>query len=246
MSSESLQSVLALPASRGLSVDIATRLRAAIFAGHFGPGERLREEALAKAMGVSRGPIREALSQLEREGLIVIKRNRGAFVARLSREDLDEVYTLRVAIERLAVQRACEVAEPAEIAELDGIVGQMAEALSSGCTEQEAAELDLQFHDVIYQAAHHRRLYECWTNLRPQIHIVLLSRHVAHPDFRLLSVAVDSHQEIVDLIRAKDAEAAGRVIEDHLLGSYERTIVGYGWSLDEPKSELLKRAGGNE
>jgi DNA-binding GntR family transcriptional regulator len=246
MTSESLQSVLALPASRGLSVDIATRLRAAIFAGHFGPGERLREEALARAMGVSRGPIREALSQLEREGLIVIKRNRGAFVARLSREDLDEVYTLRVAVERLAVQRACEVAEPAEIAELDGIVRQMAEAISSGCTEQEAAELDLHFHDVIYQAAHHRRLYECWTNLRPQIHIVLLSRNVAHPDFRLLSVAVDSHQELVDAIRTKNVEAAGRLIEDHLLGSYERTIVGYGWSLDEPKSELLKRAGGNE
>ncbi len=245
MSSESLQSVLALPASRGLSVDIASRLRAAIFSGHFGPGERMREEALATAMGVSRGPIREALSQLEREGLIVIKRNRGAFVARLSREDLDEVYTLRVAIERLAVQRACEFAEPTEIDELDAIVRLMAEALASDCTEQEAAELDLRFHDVIYRAAHHRRLYECWTNLRPQIHIVLLSRNVAHPDFRLLSVAVDSHQEIVDAIRNKNAGEAGRIIEDHLLGSYERTIIGYGWSMEEPKSEILKRAGGN-
>ena len=245
MTTESLQSVLALPVSRGLSVDIATRLRTAIFSGHFGPGERLREEALASAMGVSRGPIREALSQLEREGLIVIKRNRGAFVARLSREDLDEVYTLRVAIERLAVQRACEVADVSELNELQEIVNRMAEALSGGCSEQEAAELDLQYHDLIYQAAHHRRLYECWMNLRPQIHIVLLSRNAAHPDFRLLSVAVDSHQVILDAIRAKNSIDARELIEDHLLGSYERTIVGYGWSLDEPKSELLKRAGGD-
>jgi DNA-binding GntR family transcriptional regulator len=245
MDSESLQAVLALPASRGLSVDIATRLRSAIFSGHFGPGVRLREEALASAMGVSRGPIREALSQLEREGLIVIRRNRGAFVSRLSREDLDEVYTLRVAIERLAIERACEVALPSELEELEGVVERMAEALTSGCTEQEAAELDLEFHDLIYQAAHHRRLYECWTNLRPQIHIVLLSRNVAHPDFRLLSVAVDSHQELVNAIREKDVPKACKLIEDHLLGSYERTIIGYGWSLDEPKSELLKRAGGN-
>lgn len=245
MDSDSLQAVLALPASRGLSVDIAQRLRAAIFSGHFGPGERLREEALASAMGVSRGPIREALAQLEREGLIVIRRNRGAFVARLSREDLDEVYTLRVAIERLAIQRACEVAQPAELDELQGVVERMAEALTGGCTEQEAAELDLEFHDLIYRAAHHRRLYECWTNLRPQIHIVLLSRNVAHPDFRLLSVAVDSHQELVDAIRDKNIERACKHIEDHLLGSYERTIIGYGWSLDEPKSEILKRAGGN-
>lgn len=246
MTSDSLQAVLALPASRGLSVDIAQRLRAAIFAGHFGPGERLREEALASAMGVSRGPIREALAQLEREGLIVIRRNRGAFVARLSREDLDEVYTLRVAIERFAIQRACEYAEPAELEGLDAVVTRMAEALTSGCSEQEAAELDLEFHDRIYQAAHHRRLYECWTNLRPQIQIVLLSRNVAHPDFRLLSVAVDSHQALVDAIRAKDVAEACRLIDDHLLGSYERTIVGYGWSLDAPKSSLLQRAEGNE
>jgi DNA-binding GntR family transcriptional regulator len=245
MTSDSLQAVLALPASRGLSVDIAQRLRAAIFAGHFGPGERLREEALASAMGVSRGPIREALAQLEREGLIVIRRNRGAFVARLSREDLDEVYTLRVAIERFAIQRACALAESSELDALDAVVARMAEALTSGCSEQEAAELDLGFHDLIYLAAHHRRLYECWTNLRPQIHIVLLSRNVAHPDFRLLSVAVDSHQALVDAIRAKNVAEAERLIEDHLLGSYERTIVGYGWSLDEPKSSLLRQTGGN-
>lgn len=245
MTSDSLQAVLALPASRGLSVDIAQRLRAAIFAGHFGPGERLREEALASAMGVSRGPIREALAQLEREGLIVIRRNRGAFVARLSREDLDEVYTLRVAIERFAIQRACALAEPAELDALDAVVARMAAALTSGCSEQEAAELDLSFHDLIYLAAHHRRLYECWTNLRPQIHIVLLSRNVAHPDFRLLSVAVDSHQALVDAIRAKNVVEAERLIEDHLLGSYERTIIGYGWSLDEPKSSLLRQTGGD-
>ena len=121
----------------------------------------------------------------------------------------------------------------------------MAEALISGCTEQEAAELDLEFHDVIYRAAHHRRLYECWTNLRPQIHIVLLSRNVAHPDFRLLSVAVDSHQELSTRFETRTSSKPARLIEDHLLGSYERTIIGYGWSLDEPKSEMLKRAGGN-
>ena len=107
-----LDNLLALPASRALGVDIATRLRAAILEGHFGPGEQLREEALARAMGVSRGPIREAFMQLEREGLILIRRNRGAFVAQLSREDLDEVYTLRVAIERTldAARLACRQA----------------------------------------------------------------------------------------------------------------------------------------
>ena len=114
--STDLNRMLSLPINRGLGVDIAERLRDAILSGLFGPGERLPEEQLARAMGVSRGPVREALVKLERDGLIVIRRNRGAFVAQLSREDLDEVYSLRVAIDRLAVERCVENADDADIA----------------------------------------------------------------------------------------------------------------------------------
>src|SRR5688500_12144863 len=103
--------VLAPPENRALAVDVAARLRQAILAGHFGPGEQLREGPLARSMEISRGPVREALLRLEREGLVVIRRNRGPFVARLTREDLDELSTLRVAIERLAVERAAQQAD---------------------------------------------------------------------------------------------------------------------------------------
>lgn len=215
-----LDDVLALPASRGLGVDIATRLRSAILTGYFGPGERLREEALAKTMGVSRGPIREALIQLEREGLIVIRRNRGAFVAQLAREDLDEVYTLRVAIEQLAVTRAVRFATERDLEGMQEVVDRIAERMSHGITEQEAAELDLDFHDLIYLAANHRRLYETWTNLRPQIHIVMLNRNVADDDFR--EMVVPSHQAIVDALRSRDEVRAINLTLEHLHGSYER------------------------
>jgi DNA-binding transcriptional regulator YhcF (GntR family) len=127
-----LNSFLSLPANRGLGVDIAERLRSAILTGYFGPGERLPEEQLAKTMGVSRGPVREALVTLEREGLIVIRRNRGAFVAQLSREDLDEVYSLRVAIERLAVERCVANATEEDIAELQSVVDRIAELMEDG------------------------------------------------------------------------------------------------------------------
>jgi len=89
MQGEALDAILSSPLNRGLAADIARRLRTAIVHGYFGPGERLREEALAKSLGVSRGPVREALSQLEREGLVVIQRNRGTFFARLTREDAE-------------------------------------------------------------------------------------------------------------------------------------------------------------
>lgn len=202
----------------------------AILTGYFGPGERLREEALASAMGVSRGPIREALTQLEREGLIVIRRNRGTFVAQLSREDLEEVYTLRDAIERLAVQRATRLADEATLDELQAIVDAIAAALARGITEQEAAELDIQFHDLIYRAANHRRLYDCWTNLRPQIHIVLLNRNVADADFR--EYVFSSHQAIMDALRQHDESKAIALIADHLRGSYERIVMSHDANLD--------------
>jgi DNA-binding GntR family transcriptional regulator len=229
MPADDLDAVLTLPENRALAVDIASRLRAAIFAGHFGPGEQLREEPIARSMGVSRGPVREAFVRLEREGLVVIRRNRGAFVARLSAEDLEEVYTLRVAIERLAVQRAVRFASAAILASLQTVVETMAAYAARGITEQEAAELDIRFHDLLYEAANHRRLYESWANLRPQIHILLLNRNVAHEDFR--EYLVKGHQWIVDAVRDRDEERAVATIEDHLRGSYERVIVSYALRL---------------
>jgi DNA-binding GntR family transcriptional regulator len=222
---QSLESVLALPESRGLSVDIAERLRGAILSGYFGPGERLGEELLARSMGVSRGPVREALVQLEREGLVVIRRNRGAFVAQLSREDLEEVQSLRLVIEPLAVRRAILYASAQELDELQRIVDAMVAMDPEAITEHDAADLDIRFHDLIYRAAKHRRLYDCWSNLRPQIHIVLLNRNVAHEDFR--EYLVTSHQQIADSIRTGDELAAVAIIEDHLKGSYERVVQSY-------------------
>ena len=215
-----LNTMLSLPANRGLGVDIAERLRSAILNGYFGPGERLPEEQLARTMGVSRGPVREALATLEREGLIVIRRNRGAFVAQLSRKDLDEVYSLRVAIERLAVERCVANADDADLAELQGVVDRIAELMERGITEQDAAELDLEFHDIIYRSGRHRRLYDTWATLRPQIHVLLLNRNVAHEDFR--DLVVPSHQAIIDAILSRDTELSVELTMAHLKESYDK------------------------
>jgi DNA-binding GntR family transcriptional regulator len=222
MPRDDLGAVLALPENRSLAVDVAERLRAAILGGHFGPGERLREEELARSMGVSRGPIREALVRLEREGLLVIRRNRGAVVAQLAREDLDEVYTLRVAIERLAVQRTVALGSDQAMARIQAVVDEIAAAVARGISEQEAAELDVKFHDRIYQAASHRRLYDCWTTLKPQLHILFLNRNVASSDFR--DYAVASHQQILDAIRERDEARAVQLTETHLRSSYDLAL----------------------
>ncbi len=237
MQGEALDAILSSPLNRGLASDIALRLRTAILHGYFGPDERLREEALAKSMGVSRGPIREALTQLEREGLVVIQRNRGTFVARLTREDAEEIYSLRRVLERLAVQRAIVCATPAQFDAMQRIVDTMTAYIERGITEQEAAELDVQFHEILYQASDHTRLYDCWVNLRRQIHILLLSRNVANADFRVITGS--THQEILDALRDRDEPRAIAITEDHLRGSYERVVGSMRDAGDDVRSETL-------
>ena len=210
---------------RSLADDVVERLRDAIFHGSFKPGEALREEQLAAMLDVSRGPVREALVQLEREGLVIVRRHRGATVARLSRSDLEDVYTLRLALERLAIQRATRYATDQDFAAMEAVLAAFDVALSRGPSEKEVAELDVRFHDLIYQAAHHQRLYDCWANLKSQIYIFLLSRNVVDPDFR--DITVKSHAALLEAIRTRDEARATTEIEDHLRGAYDRVVRAY-------------------
>jgi DNA-binding GntR family transcriptional regulator len=210
---------------RSLADDVVDRLRDAIFHGSFKPGEALREEQLAAMLDVSRGPVREALVQLEREGLVLVRRHRGATVARLSRSDLEDVYSLRLALERLAIQRAARYATDQDFAAMEAVLAAFDVALSRGPSEKEVAELDVRFHNLIYQAARHQRLYDCWANLKSQIYIFLLSRNVADPDFR--DITVKSHAALLDAIRTRDEARATTEIEGHLRGAYDRVVRGY-------------------
>src|SRR6266571_1852144 len=88
------------PPKRNLADAVTERMRDAILNGSFKPGQPLREEQLASMLDLSRGPVREALIRLEREGLVQVRRHRGAIVAQLSRTDVEEVYGLRLALER--------------------------------------------------------------------------------------------------------------------------------------------------
>ena len=213
------------PPKRNLADDVTERLRDAILNGSFKPGHVLREELLSTMLDISRGPVREALTRLEREGLVQVRRHRGAVVAHLSRTDVEEVYSLRLAIERLAMQNAARHATEADFAAMKGIILAFDSALAHNPSEHEIARLDLQFHDIIYRAARHKRLYDCWANLRSQIYIFLLSRNIANSDFREITLA--GHTQLLDVLRTRDEAQAIVVIEDHLRAAYERVIVEF-------------------
>lgn len=236
--------MLSQPVKRTLAEEVAGSIRAGILDGRLSPGERLGEEALAESLGVSRGPVREALNQLQREGLVIIQRNGRAYVARLSREDLDEVYSLRLALETLAVRQAILRTDPKLLDELEGIAAAMDGIGQGASSEQDAARLDISFHDVLCRLAGHKRLYACWSDLRPQVHVLLLSRNVADADFR--HYGRRSHQAIVDAIRQKDETQAITLIHNHLHGSYKRLVGPDGLGPDGLGPDGQPGPGGHE
>jgi DNA-binding GntR family transcriptional regulator len=220
-----VSSVLTPTSPVHLSDTVTERLRRTIVEGRFSPGDRLREERLAEALDVSRGPIRDALRELEREGLVVRRRNRGAIVASLSRADVEEVYSLRLAIEPLVCAWGARNASEQDWLEMGSVIAAYSQ-LTTTTTPHEAADADLRFHDVVYRAAGHRRVQRLWQDLRPQVYIFLLARkYVGTPEFRDIMIA--NHESILSAMRDRDAEAARRLAIHHVEASYRRVIADF-------------------
>jgi len=211
------------PASRkSLSEEVRDRLREAIVRGRFEPGSRLSESELAEAFGVSRGPVREALSGLQQEGLVHLQRHKAARVSEISKEDVAELYELRKDLERFAVKRAVRLATAEELAEMGTVAAAYGLAVKGGAV-QEAVDLDMRFHDLIYEAARHARLRACWTSLlRSQIHAFVLSSSLVDPGYMV--PCVPEHAAIRDALRARDKEGALRLVDLHLDGAFERLL----------------------
>lgn len=205
-----------------LSHNVVDVLREMISRGQLAQGEHLKEAEIATALGVSRGPVREAFSQLANEGYIELRRHRGAFVVTLTRRDIHEVYSLRLALERLAIERASTRMTPERFAEMDSILDQI-QSVDDQYSPDEAVQLDLAFHDLIYAAADHQRLRRSWEFIRSQVEFFLHARNVSYRDF--LEVGYPEHKELRDVLATGDPDKAAAVIQEHLNGAYRRLLA---------------------
>jgi DNA-binding GntR family transcriptional regulator len=140
----------------------------------------------------------------------------------LSAADLGEVYSLRSAIEDLAVRLAIRRHEDADLDALDGSLADLRSGLRRRLNAQEAARLDVEFHDAIFRAAHHQRLYASWSAIRGQVYLFLRRRNIANSDWRVATVK--GHAEILELIRAGSEDAAARAVRGHISSAYGRII----------------------
>ena len=219
---------LAPARKRVLADEVADVLRAAILDGRLAPEQQILESHVADMMQVSRGPVREALARLEQEGLVYKLRNRGTFVARLSLEDVEEVYSLRRALERLAVESFVKKATPDDVAKLEEILSKISKRSGEDVTPKEAADLDIEFHEAVVRGARHQRLLEAWLKLREQVRILLLSRMVANQDYR--STMLDAHRDLLHALCDGDPERAVCLLIEHTNEAYIRLIKTYNGS----------------
>jgi DNA-binding GntR family transcriptional regulator len=200
---------------RGLADEAADRIREAIFTGAFAPGSALREVDLAADLGVSRGSVREGLGLLEREGLIRTAWHRGTRVLDITRVDIEEVYSLRAALDRLASLTAHQNAADEQLAALDRLVDDMESALDREAGGADLVVLDMAFHDAVYAAAGNARLTTAWQAIRSQVHLFQVRRvELALDHYRRRVVA--EHRQLAELIRDGDPARLARAAESHV------------------------------
>lgn len=203
-----------------LGAQVAGVLRRRIVLGELAAGARLTEEALAEEFSVSRGPIRDALTQLSFEKLIEVQRPRGVYIVGLSRDDVDQLYSLRGALEQLALARAMRVGDGDRWQAMAASVERMSEAADR---RDHAAfvSADLEFHSEIYALADHPRLEGAWNQYLPTF-TALLEVTINH-DEDLHESAAD-HARLMAVMRGGDPADAAAVLTAHLDGARDRML----------------------
>ncbi|MEU6250104.1 GntR family transcriptional regulator [Glycomyces sp. NPDC047010] len=188
---------------------IAHRLRVDIITGAVADGTHLAEDGLADRFDVSRGPVRDALRQLESEGLVENRRKR-LYARSLGMRDIEELYELRESLESLALRLAMRNAEPEDWDGIQLVVDDMAAAGERDDFER-FANADMDFHTGFYRLSQNRRLMEAW---RPyQRTFAILFELSYTPD---IPAAVEDHQEFLDVIRSGETGAAVERLHGHL------------------------------
>lgn len=192
----------------------------AILSGVFRPGERLVEATIADQLGVSRAPVREALVALEQEGIVTSLPRRGYFVINFSRQDIEEIYSLRLLLEEEALRRAVGHFPETALRQMQAIVDLLGVPGARGEALVELIGLDHSFHEHIVRTAHHSRLYSAWDSMRVQTWLLigLTSRtHFDYPD-----QPREWHQRILNAIVAGDIAEATAALHDHILDAEGR------------------------
>lgn len=196
------------------------RLMAAIRAGEYQPGDRLREIEVAERLSLSRTPVREALRRLEAENIIQHRPRIGAVIRKLGQSEVVELYEMRLVLERTAAEMAAQHGAEAEFAALQDLNDAIAAARSDPAR---GAAINVDFHRGLYLAGRNRFLLEAARALN---NALMLLGPTTFVDPARIDVVLAQHQTIIDALQARDSEAAGAAAEAHLATSLQFRLKG--------------------
>ena len=196
------------------------KLREDILSGVYQDHEELREVAIGEEMGVSRTPVREALRQLELEGLVTLVPNRGAYVTGISSKDVRDIYEIRSMLEGLCARWATEHITQKEIEALEEVILLSEFYLKKPGQEQarQVAELDGKFHKILYEASNSRILEHVLSDFHKY---VKMARTLSVEEQDRAVKSVEEHREILEAIRYKDAGRAEALADRHIRKAME-------------------------
>jgi DNA-binding GntR family transcriptional regulator len=205
----SLEAVVARLASgyRSIGDMVYEVLRESILSGAFTPGERLRQEALATAIGVSRLPVRAALVRLDAEGLVEFHPRRGAVVQTLSHEEITEIYELRDLLETYALRKSMARMTADRVA----LLRELADRLDDEAEGDPFVDMRVRFYRVLYDADGSPKLAELIEGLRSSVGRYLLGYRVSGSGGRR-----GHHGRLVDYVAKGDVDGAQRWLRKHL------------------------------
>jgi DNA-binding GntR family transcriptional regulator len=199
-------------APRTFRRDVAASIRAAILDGTLPSGAPLVERRIAQEMGVSRAPVREALRLLEEEGLVVTFPYKGTYVTQVSPRMVDEILSLRTALDAFAAERALPRLRRDAAQHLTELQRQLLAAADAG-EEDELVEVHLAFHRAFYELADHDLLLQFWTTMESQLRLYDRVHQRAYASLQEYAAA---HQRIVEVLVSGDLKDLKRVLVEHI------------------------------
>lgn len=200
-----------LGAMPSVSEVIVKYIREAIIAGHIAEEEPIRQDEIAKLFNVSKIPVREALKQLEAEGLVEFKKNRGAIVTRISEEELAQIFEVRVLLETKLIQLAVPNMTEDTFKKAEEICNAFIDTIDIG----RWTTLNWQLHACLYEPAQRPYMLSLIRSIYDKIERYLrLQMNISEGKAR----ANEEHKEILDACKAKDVDLAVKLIETHING----------------------------
>lgn len=216
---DSLESI----APRTLKENVIEIIRQFIVDGTLAPGSELNQAQMAEKLGVSRGPVREALGRLEQEGLIRVTAYKRVFITPLNRRYVEELYSVRTALETMALRRGISRLTPSRLQDLEQIVDEMRKAASAQ-NQQELVELDLSFHEQIVRMSDHNLALNLWQQIAVGVKRCL---HTQHRAYTFLDEVVGTHPTIVTAIAEQNEILAIQILSEHINESAENIVRGW-------------------